>query len=574
MTMRTGDLETIEQNIAELRLRLAAIFLHDNDDLREEICALYTRRNAFTPPCRMPPDILLRILELVIHVEQKEKEESSQGSNDWKDIAKQHVSWVRILSTCTHIRAVALSFPSLWTNIDLNRKSKWIKMCLARSASVLLSICCRGGSKSAVLPNRKLASLFMRSKSICLADITPEVTTVLHESLARPMPHLRVLHYLSLPEDRFTLRQQFLAGETSSLTKLVLGHLILHSQGLHFPNLVFLGLSKVDVENSIERILRLVSTAPRLRELYISNIAITQSTTKLPVAHLPDLEVLDVRGSLKMLDILVPKLPLPGHAFRVSLQTDSPRTHLPFWVQLIHGGAGEQWIRERLIQYLLGTLSTRVNSSATLSWANEPWFGGMQIVFTVRYTGMQNTVLTYTDFGRDASAFEAILESVVILRIPENMTSPRCVFDHTVALVDRPRPEVSRSPENDRFDAGPNKRSSPLSLSRSGCRSLACSLAHAINYARSDLSTTDATLRSPAVRLQKYALSCAISDHPLTISDARSIAPARRSHSVLPGSVLPGTSAAHSGDVDTPHRLSDAQRRNCQAQHLVEWVRS
>jgi hypothetical protein len=99
-------------------------------------------------------------------------------------------------------------------------------------------------------------------------------------------------------------------------------------------------------------------------------------------------------------------------------------------------------------------------------------------------------------------------------------------------------------------------------------------LAHAINYARSGLSTTDTTLRSPAVRSQKYALSCAISDQPLTISDARSIAPARRSHSVLPGSVLPGMSAAHSGDVDTPHRLSDAQRRNCQAQHLVEWVRS
>jgi hypothetical protein len=96
------------------------------------------------------------------------------------------------------------------------------------------------------------------------------------------------------------------------------------------------------------------------------------------------------------------------------------------------------------------------------------------------------------------------------------------------------------------------------------------SLAHAINYACSDLSTTDATLRSPAVRLQKYALSCAISDQPLTISDARSIAPARRSHSVLPGSVLPGTSPAHSGDVDTPHRRYDTRnlrRRACS----IDW---
>jgi hypothetical protein len=413
--MESGNPENTDQSIVDLRSGLASVCVDNDNDVREQIRALHTRRNAITPFGRSPPDIIRDILELVIEAEQKAMEKVGEEHTDWKHIAGRSRAWVRILSTCTYVRAVALSSPFLWSHVDLNSKSKWIRTCIERSDLSPLSVTCRGTFNGAAL-SHGFASLLLQSRSISFSALSSDDVTILHHTLNQSMPSLRSLHYLSQPRESFVLSERFLGGERSGLTQLIICHVALHASNLLFPRLVVLGLSNVDVQDQVEHLLRLISSAPRLRELYISDISTSQVQVTVDTLSLPCLKIVDIQDSLEVLVLIVPKIPLPLHEFRVAV---TGRVAMRWY-------RGDlQALRQRLMDHCIGLFPADAKYAATLSRPNNnrPPFRAVthQLDLRIKQASPRSCMLTYTDIGRELNLFATVLKWVPKLHVSEEM---------------------------------------------------------------------------------------------------------------------------------------------------------
>ncbi|KAI0248937.1 hypothetical protein BJV78DRAFT_1130530, partial [Lactifluus subvellereus] len=95
--------------------------------IRRALRAIGTRRNALTPTCRIPTEILGEIFLLY--------QQASAGSYNTA------LRWVPgVAHVCRHWRAVALDYPRLWSHVTLHLGREWATRMLALSKSSPITI--------------------------------------------------------------------------------------------------------------------------------------------------------------------------------------------------------------------------------------------------------------------------------------------------------------------------------------------------------------------------------------------------------------------------------------------------
>jgi hypothetical protein len=424
METRSEDIVTIDREIAILRSRVVSLGRSERPGIHEDLRSLRTRRNALMPLCRTPPDTLASIIEIVAQDEQAAKEVLHVDGTNWRHIFGRSTTWMRVTSTCTYVRAVALASPFLWSDIDLNHKPPLIQLYLDRSDSALLSITCRDLPNNAALP-QGLTPLLDRCRDIAVAGLGMKDAVALRKSLENPLPYLRSLHYMSPKQDLFRLSYQFLGGNTLQLTKLFLNHVILHADDLCLPNLVYLGVSGIDVQDEVERLFRLISNASQLCKVYLHGVITAQTIIKHPMDHLAHLEILHIEDSARMLGLVVPSLPLPLRDLTVSIAPTTRRGLSPV----------EQVMREQLLAYLFAKFPVGIRSSAALSRPRNAFSVVMrmlQLTATVPHPNIESLVLTFTDFGLKPNMFDFVLNEVPTLRVSEDLVED--VFGRSILL--------------------------------------------------------------------------------------------------------------------------------------------
>lgn len=91
--------------------------------LQARIRALHIRRNALSPLCSFPDDIILYIIDILADCDQYDPmlvPFSFADSEDNKCDTPLGWGWPRIMGVCTRTRSLALQNTHLWTHINLN----------------------------------------------------------------------------------------------------------------------------------------------------------------------------------------------------------------------------------------------------------------------------------------------------------------------------------------------------------------------------------------------------------------------------------------------------------------------
>jgi hypothetical protein len=226
--LRASELQAGEDSFEALENQIAALSGHI-EGLQAQLRRLYTRRNAHVPLCRLPADVLLRILDVMAESELTPVTSGNIKSRRHPD--RRSSEWTRLANVCTHTRTLALETSSVWTCIDLNRL-KWANLCVSRAAGAALNICYSGEShwnqNGRVLRRQELLKVLPAAQHATLEVNTGpyarnnseeiKALEALDAGFNQPLPALRSL---DLSFYRFKMSSNFLGG-TSSLRSLTL----------------------------------------------------------------------------------------------------------------------------------------------------------------------------------------------------------------------------------------------------------------------------------------------------------------------------------------------------------------
>jgi hypothetical protein len=157
--------------IASLEVRISAIEQlasnGPNLELTSELLTLKRERNAFTPFCAVPDEMIGRIL-IALMIEP----ENPLGFFE-TDTVLSSPKWGRAMRVCSRIRTVALHTPQLWSIVDCQAHSFWIKVCIQRACSCLLTVKYMNPGRAEVL---HLTSSLIRMASVLQLAINHFVT--------------------------------------------------------------------------------------------------------------------------------------------------------------------------------------------------------------------------------------------------------------------------------------------------------------------------------------------------------------------------------------------------------------
>jgi hypothetical protein len=282
--------------------------------LHARIRTLKSQRNASTPLCRLPIEVLQDILHAVLDAKYAFLDDPSRIIRA-SPSTQNHDHTLHMFSLCRHVRTVALNTPYLWSYITTANAS-WIDTSLERNAHLLSVVwdAAKGGHLKLILEE-----LIGRSREVY---VTREVYSSCSSLFQAPLPYLKSL--VHLPQHQSVqLHVGFLGGFTSSLTKLVLGRACL-SGGIAFPALLELAIEGTD-QDSTTHLPSLIRSSPLLRNLSLSGPALR--TDRAPSAEtpilLPSLRVLRVNAKPHAACYLLSFLPTPLEYLSISTQLDT-----------------------------------------------------------------------------------------------------------------------------------------------------------------------------------------------------------------------------------------------------------
>ncbi|KAI0045658.1 hypothetical protein FA95DRAFT_1479596, partial [Auriscalpium vulgare] len=98
--------------------------------LRRILSAVYTRRNALSLSCRIPPEVLATIFAFCRDDSVEDAERLPVHSESRLD---SHRNWIRITHVCRRWRDVALDCSSLWWDVDLAYGPDWMEEIITRA---------------------------------------------------------------------------------------------------------------------------------------------------------------------------------------------------------------------------------------------------------------------------------------------------------------------------------------------------------------------------------------------------------------------------------------------------------
>jgi hypothetical protein len=278
------SLTSLDREIASTQLRIAD--LQESEQLAQaktHMRALWTRRNSLTTIFRLPEEILLRVLELLVRSRYANlpDTESVFRPAGWAPLPhEQTTSWTRVMGVCTYMHAVAISCPSLWSYIDLDhRHSAWTQTCLDRAKPAPLFVHARSSLHrwfSTPVQIELLGSIMARTQdgTFVWGALPVDTTTsnAVQAMFDAPAPHLRTLAVSHSTSAVFVLSSKFLGGAPAMLTRLALEGVALSADPPTLPALIHLQVERMYVDDEIERLLLLTERAPELRTLRIGRI--------------------------------------------------------------------------------------------------------------------------------------------------------------------------------------------------------------------------------------------------------------------------------------------------------------
>jgi hypothetical protein len=235
----------------------------------EETRRARTALNASSPLCQLPNELLARILDY------------ARIGPDGEDYGPSTMEWACVMLICTHVYAVAISTPSLWTYILCHYEKATLDMLLVRAGMMPLSLTALLGWLTTAEewqgPWDNAAKLLGRSRSAILGlndayfdDEEGIDTSALIQSLNESAPFLEVLDCSNLRiSERFIMSCSFLGGSCQRLVDLAVAGVVLTDTSPEFPVLRSLRLMHAVCGEEHADLRAMLSKMPTLECLWL-----------------------------------------------------------------------------------------------------------------------------------------------------------------------------------------------------------------------------------------------------------------------------------------------------------------
>jgi hypothetical protein len=312
-------------NLVELDARIK--------DLESELRQLKTRRNALTPLCRLPDELLVEIIRYL----------------QIKDHTRYEVvydkQWTRITYACTHVREVAKAARPLWSLIRCSQEPRWMDLCLERCGDTPIHLFIKQHyyARSSDTPAVELAKdHFTRCRTAYIHINSNGQASELTAMLEQSAPLLTELLVRSYKGPRLT--SKFLGGGAPLLKSLVLRELSGLEVPPSLPALEQLELSTAWMKDrsALTRLLTFLANSPALQEVTVMRPSPWENIREffdddchLDPIKLPKLRLLCIHDDIKIVHMLLRALPDPAIHLEIVVlsrfrhQTDNPEIWSP-----------------------------------------------------------------------------------------------------------------------------------------------------------------------------------------------------------------------------------------------------
>jgi hypothetical protein len=245
MSLEDYHLDTIEHGDALI------------EELQRRILMIQYSRNALTPICRLPDELLLRIFRFLQNTAYEAEETQRIKSLPLDQLCLGRClddHWHRVSWVCRRLRRIALDAPELWSTFEntdglLHTSALWRTVCFERTGGLPLTIYW-ARSQWQKTEIEWWAPKIKRAKSAYL-DLTMADGKTL-EYLVESLPNLLSLHVRfasSIWSDQQFLGGNFLGGNGTRLTHLTLEGIEVRDPP-EFPRLIYLHLRRWRMDSS------------------------------------------------------------------------------------------------------------------------------------------------------------------------------------------------------------------------------------------------------------------------------------------------------------------------------------
>jgi hypothetical protein len=305
--------------LAELDTQIAS--------LEYQLHILRRQRNAFSGLCRLPAELVLRILA---HSQRPHAHPDTDYTTSWGALDD---SWVRLAMSCAHVWVIAAQERTLWAFVQYDAKADRNTDARVRRAGAL-PLRVRAVTNSSLAKTKSglnawAARWLVKASAAVIAPTSVPVAapprsqsvkalSALHLLLRSPaLIHLEALDY---SKSGFVLDAQFLGGRSEILASLQLEKPLLADTLPVLPGLRKLRLIDPSLQDGIQAVIRLIRPARGLELLELRDIRFwgdpVEHTGDTAPMSLPMFAVLQVNDTTESITALLRALPMcPSSSF-------------------------------------------------------------------------------------------------------------------------------------------------------------------------------------------------------------------------------------------------------------------
>jgi hypothetical protein len=259
--------------------------------LERKIVRLKTRRNATVPLCRLPTELLVRIL-LETQNRPSEDEMYSYGAlalHYPSDGSYYNPKWIIIVRVCKHIHDVARNARVLWSFFKTTEKHGMIRFGrhLQLAGNIPLTLWIRSNYPS---DDEWLASWFLPNVRSAYLEVTDRMPKIM-EALNAPIPHAYSLR-LKFEGSTFPVTPTFIGGCCDKLTYLALQNITIREPP-PLPALIRLHIDQIQDETKYKALSALLCQTPRLEVLSVSDGQHNHDASK-PTHHITTVDIHEI----------------------------------------------------------------------------------------------------------------------------------------------------------------------------------------------------------------------------------------------------------------------------------------